>query len=226
MNLITRLLKSGGCIILVSLVFIVILFLLGGLQDIELNNLTKLVFTKKDAAPETENETKLTKKFIEISPDGTRQIILYEKPFAGSGELDYRNYLSNQYLFTVKELDNGREHDVFAGDYKVGYPHWLDNNFIFFTAGCGTGCRGIYLVDTRSKESYQGTITTTPISQDGFKTHFHDWFDQEFKFVGWGKNIRSVYLNGKAYLIFEMWNNKQYIGEKRFLFTGDSLKEQ
>lgn len=61
--------------------------------------------------------------------------------------------------------------------------------------------------------------------KDSFMTHLKDWFGQEFEFEGYNENIRSVYIDGKTYLIFEMWNNKQPIGEKKFLFTGNSLKE-
>lgn len=180
----------------------------------------------KDASFHTQKATGLARRFIETSPDGSKQVVLYEKPFTGESQLDYYNYLSNKHFIVVEEFANGREHYVFIGDDKVDYPYWLDNNFIFFTDGCGTGCRGLYLIDTRSKESRLGTITTMPISEDGFKTHFRDWFDHEFEFIGWDKNIRSVYLDAKAYLIFEMWNNNQPIGEKRFLFTGEALIEQ
>lgn len=226
MSLINRLLKSGKCIIFSSLVLIVVLFLLGKLQDINFGIKTRQTLVSQEISPETKKKTDLIRRFVEISPDGTKQIILYERPFTESGQLDYNNYLSNKYFFVVEEFDNGHENYVFVGDDKVDYPHWLGNNFVFFTGGCGTGCRSLYLVDTRSKESYQGVITTTPVSKDGFITYLHDWFDEKFEFVGANKNIRSVYFDDKTYLIFEMWNNNQYVGEKRFLFTGQALVEQ
>ena len=170
-------------------------------------------------------EDELIGQYSEISPDGEKQVILYKKPFVGDGQLDYRNYLSNQHVFAIKYFENGAEYHVFNGDDGVGYPHWIGNDFIFFTTRCGTGCRGLRLVDIRSQESYSGTITTTPISKDGFKTGFQGWFDKDFEFVGFDENIRSVYLDGKAYLIFEMWNDNKYLGEKKFLFTGSSLEE-
>jgi hypothetical protein len=181
---------------------------------------------KKEDVSKLQKMAELTEKFVEISPDGTKQVILYERPFLGEGQLDYHNYLSNQYLFAVRDLDSWREHYVFVGDDKVGYPHWLGNNFIFFTAGCGTGCKSLYLVDTRSKESFSAIVTTTPISKNGFKTHFRDWFDSEFNFAGWMKHMRAVTIKDKTYLIFEIWNNNQPIGEKRFIFTGKKLVEE
>ena len=178
------------------------------------------------ATSKTNEIAKLTREFVEISPDGEKQIIMYRRPFIGKGELDYHNYLSNQYFFAVEEFKNGQENYVFVGDYKVGYPHWLGNDFIFFTTGCGTGCRGLKLINVNSERSWNAVITTTPISKDGFVTDFRDWFGHEYKFPDGDKNIRSVYLDSKAYLIFEMWNNGQPKGEKRFLFTGDALIEQ
>lgn len=45
------------------------------------------------------------------------------------------------------------------------------------------------------------------LSLENDMTVFLDWFGHEYKFPWWDKNLRSVYLDGKAYLIFEMWNN-------------------
>lgn len=205
------------------LVFLCCFLFLSILENKIESRITELI---KSTTTENLRSIEPRRKYSETSPNGLREIILYERVFTGDGEYEYRSYLNNQYLFVVKEFRNGAEHEIYIGDDKVGYPHWLGNDFIFFTGGCGTGCRGFYLVDTRSKESFQGVITTTPVSENGFATHLHDWFDHEFKFVGFDKNIRSVYLDNKTYLIFEMWNNNQYIGEKKFLFTGDSLKER
>lgn len=164
--------------------------------------------------------------YQEFSPDGQKKIVLYEMPFTGNGELDYRNYLNNQYLFVVETPENGRESQIFINDYRTGYPHWLGNEYIFFVSGCGSSCEGLYLVNTKSKVSFQGVISTLPISQNSFKTTFSDWFGQAFSFAAGYKNIRSVYVDNKAYLIFEMWNNNKYLGEKKFLFKENSLEEQ
>ncbi len=230
----TRKIKIGISVVIFLLILVLIILELpdgmisawGNIQmslgEILSQNVTKTLNKKSD----TKNlKPQLREVHSETSPDGLREIILYERPFTGDREYEYRSYLNNQYLFAVKEFENGVEREIYIGDYKVGNPHWLGNDFIFFTGGCGTGCKGFYLVDTRSKESFQGVITTTPVSKDGFITYLHDWFDEKFEFVGVNKNIRSVYLDGEAYLIFEMWNNNQYVGEKRFLFTENSLKE-
>lgn len=231
----TRKIKIGISVIIFLIILVLIILELpdemvsawGNIQmslgEMLSQNVAKTLNKKSD----TENlKPQLREVHSETSPDGLREIILYERPFIGESEREYSNYLNNRYLFVVREFEHWTEREIYIGDYKVGNPHWLGNNFIFFTGGCGTGCRGFYLVDTRSKESFQGVITTTPVSKDGFITYLHDWFDHKFEFVGADKNIRSVYLDSKVYLIFEMWNNDQAIGEKKFLFTGDSLKEQ
>lgn len=174
-----------------------------------------------------QNKTKELKLVdSETSPDGTKKILLYETPFNGSNQLDYQNYLSNKYIFAVKELNSGRERYVFVNDYKTGNPHWLGNEHIFFTGGCGTGCRGLYLVNINSKESHPGVLTVTPITKNSFETNFRDWFGQEFKFPGGPKQIKSVLVENKTYLVFQMENNGQSIGEKKFLFSKNRLEEQ
>jgi len=210
------------------LVLVLLLFLLFGWQKFQ-NKLALLVFSfgNKQNIQEIINQKKdRISVYSETSPDGVRQIILYEMPFTGNGQLEYYNYLSSQYFFAVKELASGREQYIFVNDYKTGYPHWLGNDYIFFTSGCGSGCQGLYLVDTRSKESRLAMLTTTPLTKDTFETHFRDWFNQEFRFPGWTKHIRSVLLEDKIYLIFQMWDNNQPAGEKKFLFTENSLKEK
>lgn len=164
--------------------------------------------------------------YQETSPDGAHETVFYEMPFLGEGELDYHNYLNNQHFYSVEDisLTSGREAYVFVGDYKSGRPHWLDNEFIFFTGGCGTGCQLVYLVNTRTKEARQAALFTNPLGADTFETNFSDWFGQDFRFPGWSKNIRSVFLEGKSYLVFQMWDRNSPLGEKRFLFTGKSLE--
>lgn len=162
----------------------------------------------------------------EVSPDGTRNVVLYEMPFTGEGDLDYRNYLSGQHLYSVEDLSltSNWEFYVFVGDYKSGYPQWLNNDYVFFTDGCGSGCRALYLVNTLNKEVRSAVIETDVLSKEKFETRFHDWFDHDYRFSGWSKNIRSVFIDDKAYLIFQMWDNNQPLDEKRFLFTGNSLE--
>lgn len=164
--------------------------------------------------------------YSETSPDGTKKVLLYETLFNGSNQLDYQNYLSNKYIFAARELNSGRERDVFVNDYKTGNPHWLGNEHVFFTGGCGTSCQGLYLVNVNSRESHHGLLTVTPTTKNSFETDFRDWFGQEFKFPGWPKDIKSTPAEDKTYLVFQMENNGQSAGEKKFLFSGNGLREQ
>lgn len=160
----------------------------------------------------------------EISPNGEKKIVLYETPFTGKGDLDYRNYLSNQYLFSVETLKDGRESQIFVNDYKTGNPHWLGNNHIFFIHGCGTGCKGIYLVNVDSKESQLAVIITDPLAEKNSLTRFRDWFNQDFRFSGWVQHIRSAFIDNTIFFIFQIQNSDKSLTEKKFLFTKDSLR--
>ncbi|MDO8570204.1 MAG: hypothetical protein Q7R97_01295 [Candidatus Daviesbacteria bacterium] len=212
-------------IVIVFIVFACLNFFLGFYLKGQIDHkISRFNFTK-EVSLKTQNTNSLTKVHSEVSPDGLKEIILYEKSFTGNTQEEYHNYLANQHIFAVREFDPWNENEIFLGDEMVGYPHWLGNDFIFFTTRCGTGCRGLELVNIHSKESKGAVITTTPISKDGYETNFRDWFGHEYQFSGSDKNLRSVYLNGKVYLIFEMWNNNQSIGEKKFLFTGNLLEE-
>lgn len=171
-----------------------------------------------------ENDRKLAHQ--ESSPNGNELILMYEMPDHSGLNSDYYNYLSGQYFITVKEVDSGRERFVSVGDYKSGYPHWLGNDFIYFTAGCGTACQGLYLVNTRDKESDLAVLSYIfPDEINVWYTHFRDWFNQEFKFEGLVDEIKSEMISGATYLVFRMKNDQgDFLYEKRFLFTGDGLE--
>lgn len=163
----------------------------------------------------------------ELSPDGDRLILMYEMPDYPGLASGYYNYLSGQYFITVKEIDSGRERFIFVGDYKSGYPHWLGNDFIYFTAGCGTACRGLYLVDTRDKETRLAVWGYIFSEEKGsWETHFTDWFDQDFIFDGLVDELKSEVMGNKVYLIFKMKDEQgNSLYDKRFLFTEDGLEE-
>lgn len=162
----------------------------------------------------------------EISPDKKRRIRMYEMPFSSGFQQHYYDYLSSQFTIAVAEEDSNREQYIFVADYKSGNPHWLDNDYVYFTAGCGTACRGLYLVNTNNKESRIAVISYMfSYKKGGWETYFKDWFDQEFTFEGLVNEIKSEVRNGKTYLKFDMIDDKKNsLGQKWFLFTGDYLK--
>jgi len=206
---------------------LVFTFAFGILVGIEVSSLwTKAKNNILGESTVTYQEDKRQRKLVyqEISPDSKRKIMLYEMPFLGRGELDYRNYLSNQYLFAVETPFSGREYQVFINDYKTGYPHWLGNEHIFFTGGCGTGCQTLHLVDVNSKESRQGLLEFTPLQGNKTESKFYDWFGQKFKFQGVIQHIQSAFLDNQAFLIFQLDNPDEPSSEQKFLFTKTQLK--
>lgn len=187
---------------------------------------------KGGAVSETEQKTEETGlkqiESSEISPDKTKEAIEYNLKFDLALFNDYYgDYFPNQNIIAVREIESGRENYVFVGEDRTGDPHWLGNEHIFFTSYCGTACQGIYLVDTRSKESELAVLSYIYNNESKrTETYFKDWFGKEFKFEGLIDEIKSEMVNGEAYLIF---NRKDDSGKvfppKRFLFTQDSLIE-
>ena len=166
--------------------------------------------------------------YQEASSDNTKIILMYQMPFHPGLNDHYYDYLSSQYFIAVKEVETDRERYIFVGDYKTGFPHWLDNEYIYFTAGCGTSCQSLYLVNTRNQESRLALLGyIRPDNENiSWQTHFSDWFDQEFRFGGLVDEIKTEVIARKVYLVFKMEDGEgNSIGEKRFLFTGEELKE-
>jgi len=161
----------------------------------------------------------------ELSPNGDKFILMYEIPDHPGLNSDYYNYLSGRYAITVKETDSGRERFVFVGDYKSGSPHWLGNDFVYFTAGCGTACQGLYLVNTGNKETWLAVLSYIFSDERGVNdTHFKDWFGSEFVFEGLVDEIKSEMIDSKAYLIFKMKDDQgNFLYNKRFLFKEGGL---
>lgn len=189
----------------------------------ETHGLNNRVSTDKDQ----DNQLRKTLTYRENSLDGTKQIIRYS--FNNHPELftDYKDYLNNNVFIALKDLADNKESYVFIGEERTNNPHWLGNEHIFFTTYCGTACKGIYLVNILNKDTELGIFSYIYSDQKNVQvTHFKDWFNNSFEFPGWVKNIHSSYFDNKVYLIFEMWNNNKYMGGKRFIFTGSSLKEQ
>ncbi len=183
---------------------------------------------KKDS--QVENFTPQTLKtigFEKLSLDGLNKIISYGIDFNSSFYDNYYNeYFDNNIIISVKDMETRRENYLFTGN-RIGYPHWLGNGHIFFTSYCGTSCQGIYLVDIFNKETRLGVLSYMDQKENkNIYTNFQDWFDHDFNFNGWVNKMKSEIIDDKIYLIFEMQDlDGKPIGVKRFLFTGNTLKE-
>lgn len=183
---------------------------------------------KKDS--QIENLTSQTLKtigFEKLSPDGLNKIIKYSKIFDENFYKGYYGeYFDNDTIISVMDVESNKENYIFTGN-RIGDPHWLGNEHIFFTSYCGTSCQGIYLVDIFNKETRLGVLSYMHQKENkNIYTNFQDWFGHDFNFNGWINEIKSEIVDDKTYLIFEMQNDEgKSIGVKRFLFTGTTLKE-
>lgn len=173
-------------------------------------------------------ETLKTLEYKELSPDESKEILVYKMKFNSALYDDYyKEYFPNKKIIAVRHLDNQQEDIVFTGDERTGSPHWLGNEYIFFTSYCGTACQGVYLIDTGNKETRQGVWGYIFSDEENhWETHFQDWFGKEFVFVGMIDRAISEIIDEQSYLVFELKDgNGGFIGEKRFLFTEDELRE-
>lgn len=150
-----------------------------------------------------------------LSPDKSKKIIIY---FLDEQELEN--------IISVVELDSDYEKYIYIGK-NIGFPKWLGNDHIFFTKYCGTACQGFILVEVNGGEVRSGILSymSLDLSRPDY-THFKDWFGSEFEFDGYPESMRGEIKDDKAWLVFAMHDqNKKPLGEKRFIFTGDGLKE-
>lgn len=197
-------------------------------EYLEKSNREVLGAIDKVASMDKSPKSLKTLEYKELSPDKSHEALVYQMRFDPLLYDDYyKEYFPNQKIIIVRDLDSQKEDVVFTGEERTNNPHWLGNEYIFFTSYCGTGCKGIYLVNTLNKETRQGVWAYMYDEQkNAWGTHVNDWFSQKFVLDGMISKVKSEVVGGQAYLIFEMDdNNGNFLGEKRFIFTGDGLKE-
>ena len=103
--------------------------------------------------------------------------------------------------------------------------HWLGNNNVFFLRYCGTSCQGVALLSLESNQTIYATLSYTSFPDQPEKTHFRDWFGQEFNFDGLVSNLSSETEDNSHYLVFMLEDyDGNSLGEKRLLFVDNSLK--
>lgn len=164
-------------------------------------------------------------EYEEMSPDRVQKSIEYKMTFSEQLYSEYYgDYFENQKIIAIKDNKSSKEYYVFTGGERTGDPHWLGNDYIFFTTNCGTSCQGLYLVDTRSKESRLAVISYL-FENDRWVTYFQDWFDKKFVFEGLLDDIKSEMTGSSSVLIFSMEDDQgKFLGERKMLFTSNSLK--
>lgn len=232
MNLIDKLLrfkKINIAVIIVcilSLVSLMIFFLYVGWWDMRK---TEEIDTDAIISVSSHPELERISTHEEMSPDRQKNIVRYElNEFLQLFGNSYTTYIDNKIIIAViNNLGNvEREYYLFIGEERTGDPHWLGNNYVFFTSYCGTACRGLMLLDVRSGQRWTGVLSYLNVEHGNRKTLFHDWFDKDFEFPGFIKKIHGKFEENIPYLVFDLENEKGVeIGQKRFLFTGYALEE-
>ncbi len=155
----------------------------------------------------------------EMSPLRTKSVISYT--------INNKPLFQNHVLIAIQNVDGQKEEPVFIGEERTGMPKWLGDDHVFFTTYCGTACQGIYLIDVRNKETKLATLSFSFSNTNTWETHFSDWFGKKFQFPGLLGDIGTEFSNDNFYLVFGKKDQSDNDpGKKRFLFTGDSLKEQ
>ncbi len=102
--------------------------------------------------------------------------------------------------------------------------HWLGNNHIIFLRNCGTSCQGLTMLNIQTGVTKNATLSYMFSSDQPAYTQFNDWFENEHRMKNLVNTIYTEAVEGKFYLIFEMMSEAGEIsGQKKFLFTGDSL---
>jgi hypothetical protein len=184
------------------------------------------VLGSEEAKPPVKKDPSLREPdYEETSPDRQNRIIRYKiKDYNENLYSNYHGYLDSNVLIALASLEEEREKYIFVGEERTGDPHWLGNDYIFFTTYCGTSCQGIYLIDTRNKESELGVISYL-FEGERWVTHFRDWFGGEFVFEGLLDEVRSEMNGLSPVLIFNMKDDRgNFLGERKMLFMGKSLK--
>ena len=234
MSLRSSVIKHTALLSILGLVLVFVVLLLGigyfqkYQQRLEQNKKQILSAIDKIAVSQNTKEDLKTLQYKELSPDEAKEAIVYKIKFDPTlYENYYQDYFPNNTIIAVKETKTGRVDYVFTGEERTGNPHWLGNSHIFFTTYCGTACQGIYLVNVQNKETRLGVLGYTFSEEGLWQTHFKDWFGEEFVFKGMVDKIESEIRKNNSYLIFKMQDGEgDFLGQKRFLFTGKKLIER
>lgn len=153
--------------------------------------------------------------YMESSPLGSKNVITYR--------IDNKPLFEDNIMIVLQDVNGQKEEPLFVGEERIGKPKWLSNDHIFFTSYCGTSCKGVYLINVLNKETKLATLSFTFSGKNNWQTHFSDWFGNKFQFPGILGELDSEYNSDNFYLMFE---DKDRLNKKIFLFTGQALIEQ
>lgn len=168
-----------------------------------------------------------SEKYRVNSPQGDKTIIEYEILGRDNFYPYDLSYMGGKNVLAVQKTDIGQpsERYIYIGQENIRNSQWLNNDYIFFTADCGTNCETLYLLNVETKALRIGKIEKViATSAYDWRTTFTDWYGKKFVFNDEVNVIRAEIKDNSSYLTFELGNGW---GEnpplKHFLFTGDSL---
>ncbi|MEK7458278.1 MAG: hypothetical protein AAB612_02225 [Patescibacteria group bacterium] len=130
----------------------------------------------------------------------------------------------------IFNIDRGVYKEIYHSNFNPwsvrGGLHWLGNDHVFFTVYCGSSCQGLILLDVITGKTHSTTIASMSSLKEKSYTIFPDWFSKkEFRFDGLIDEMNGEMKDGKTYLVFKtVYDDGSALEEKRFLFTGNSLK--
>lgn len=151
---------------------------------------------------------------IELSPTQKQAAFLYHPD-----ETSYEN--ASLVIFDTQTGTFEEVYHTFNSFWDVTSDlHWLGNNYIIFLRHCGTACQGITLLDIRSGKTENGVLTYPSFPDQPAKTHFKDWFGEEFVMNGLVENVSSETKDDLNYLIFKLKDYEgDFLGEHKFQFV-------
>jgi len=107
----------------------------------------------------------------------------------------------------------------------TGGLNWLSDSYVFFMRHCGSACSGVALLSLESRQETNAVLSYPSFPNQPSKTHFKDWFEHEFDLDGLVVDLNSETRGKNNYLVFTLEdNNGNNLGERRLLYTKDSLK--
>lgn len=150
-------------------------------------------------------------KDLQFSPDNKYIIFMYP-----------HDQQSIEHTLVVYNLETKNAQELYTGRIS-SRVHWIGVDYVYFNVYCGTSCSGLDLVSIKTGEMKRSVISYLYADdRDTWYTHLKNWNGDEFEFNGLGGDIATETVDNKNYLIFNLTDGESnYLGQKKFLFTGN-----
>lgn len=96
---------------------------------------------------------------------------------------------------------------------------WLGENHLLFLRHCGTACQGLSLLDVRTGEVKNASLSYQSFSDQPLFTHFEDWWGTQFQWEGSLKQIKTKSKGNNNHLVFVLQDELgENVREEKVLF--------